>query len=101
MDLSNFSVAELDELRKQIDVEIKRRQQSEKSRLRAEIQRLAAESGLTIEEILGGKISGKKTVAPVYANPEDPSQTWSDRGRKPAWFIAVLAAGKTENDLKL
>jgi len=101
MDLSNLSIAALEDLRKQIDADIKQRQHSEKARLRTEIQRLAAESGLTLEEILGGKVTGKKAIAAVYANPEDPTQTWSGRGRRPAWFIAALGEGKSEDDLKL
>ncbi|WP_299681372.1 H-NS histone family protein [uncultured Roseobacter sp.] len=29
-----------------------------------------------------------------YENPDNPKQTWSGMGRKPAWFIAHLEAGK-------
>ncbi|WP_227272649.1 H-NS histone family protein [Roseobacter weihaiensis] len=34
-----------------------------------------------------------------YKNPDNPKQTWSGMGRKPAWFIAHLAAGKKPEGL--
>ena len=29
-----------------------------------------------------------------YANPADPNQTWTGRGRQPAWVKQALAEGK-------
>lgn len=34
-----------------------------------------------------------------YKNPDNPKQTWSGMGRKPAWFIAQLEAGKKPEGL--
>ena len=32
------------------------------------------------------------------ANPDDPAQTWTGRGRKPNWLVARLKKGaKVEN----
>ncbi|MCK5549998.1 MAG: H-NS histone family protein, partial [Hyphomicrobiaceae bacterium] len=31
-----------------------------------------------------------KSVAPKYANPDDPSQTWTGRGRRPRWLVAKM-----------
>ena len=60
--------------------------------------------GFTIAELTG--FAGKKSrsvkpVAPKYAHPENPSITWSGRGRKPKWFEEALADGKSEDDLKI
>ena len=39
---------------------------------------------------------GRTPKAPAkYANPEDPTQTWSGRGRKPIWVHESLEAGKS------
>lgn len=41
--------------------------------------------------------SGKKTNVvskAKYKNPDNPKQTWSGMGRKPAWLVAHLDAGK-------
>lgn len=106
IDLSGFNLAQLADLKKQIDVEIVRRRESEKQNLRAEIQRLAAAAGLSVEEILAEiseKKSRKSTVTGIaqYANPADNSQTWTGRGRKPQWVIEWLAAGKSLDDLRI
>ncbi len=50
---------------------------------------LAEKHGLTLREVFGGRGKGK-LVAPKYANPDDPSQTWAGRGRKPLWLVAKM-----------
>ena len=34
-------------------------------------------------------------VFPKYRNPNDPSEAWSGRGKKPRWLTAALKAGHT------
>ena len=41
------------------------------------------------------KLAGRK-VAPKYRNPSDNTQTWTGRGRMPAWAAALSEAGKLE-----
>ena len=44
----------------------------------------------------------KKSKVPAkYANPTDPVQTWTGRGRKPAWVNDFLTSGKTLDDLMI
>lgn len=45
-----------------------------------------------------GKTSRPTGEEPRYANPQDPSQTWSGRGRRPGWIQEALASGKTLDD---
>nr|WED69767.1 H-NS histone family protein [Pectobacterium colocasium] len=40
-------------------------------------------------------------MAPKYAHPDNPSLTWSGRGKQPNWFKEALAAGKTQAQLLL
>jgi DNA-binding protein H-NS len=40
-------------------------------------------------------------VEPKFRNPEDPSETWSGRGRQPRWVMAFLAAGRAIDDLRI
>lgn len=42
------------------------------------------------------KTRGKKSPAvskPKYANPENPSDTWTGKGRQPNWYRAAIANG--------
>ena len=34
-------------------------------------------------------------VFPKYCNPEQPSETWSGRGKQPRWLAAALKTGHT------
>ncbi len=36
-----------------------------------------------------------------YQNPDEPSQTWSGRGKTPRWVDALLKNGKTIDDLRI
>ena len=40
-------------------------------------------------------------VAPKYRNPEQPSETWAGRGRKPRWLAAQLKSGKRIEDFRI
>jgi DNA-binding protein H-NS len=40
-------------------------------------------------------------VAPKYRNPGDASQTWTGRGRQPAWVAEALAGGARLEDLAI
>jgi DNA-binding protein H-NS len=38
------------------------------------------------------------TVLPKYQNPDEPSETWSGRGKQPRWLTAALSNGHTIQD---
>lgn len=40
-----------------------------------------------------GRAAGGRKVAPKYANPQNPAQTWSGRGPHPKWVKAHQAKG--------
>lgn len=40
-------------------------------------------------------------AAPVYRNPEQPSQIWSGRGLRPRWLVSQLAAGCSLDEFRV
>jgi DNA-binding protein H-NS len=40
-------------------------------------------------------------VVPKYRNPEQPSETWAGRGKKPRWLAAQLKSGKRIDDFRI
>lgn len=68
----------------------------ERKALKAKIDKLMVGSGFTIFEIYGvaSKKRGKSVSVARYANPDDPTDTWTGRGRKPNWVLAQLKKGK-------
>lgn len=41
------------------------------------------------------------SVVPKYRNPDEPSQTWSGRGKQPRWLVAQLIRGKPISDFRI
>lgn len=94
MDISTLSLAQLKELLTQIPAEIKRREKDEKANLLKELEKLAAERGFSLSDVLDG--GAKKVKAPVsvkYQHPQDASLTWTGRGRQPKWIVEFVANG--------
>lgn len=56
---------------------------------------LSAEMGSRTRAPGRGRAKGE-AAAPRFRNPDDPTQTWSGRGRRPRWFNAHEAAGRLE-----
>lgn len=95
-DLDKLTYAELKDLRDRVDEAMVDAKASEKRSIRAKMEALAAESGFTVAELLGGGRRGAAKGTPAivkYRNPKDPTQTWSGRGRKPNWLVEVEAKG--------
>ena len=44
----------------------------------------------------GGLVEGPR---PKYANPENPAESWSGRGKQPAWVVAAIARGESLESL--
>jgi DNA-binding protein H-NS len=40
-------------------------------------------------------------VSPKYRNPDQPSETWSGRGKRPRWLTAALTAGRTIDEFMI
>jgi DNA-binding protein H-NS len=54
--------------------------------------------------VLKAPVTGRRaypTVSPKYRNPDQPSETWSGRGKQPRWLAAQLRAGKRIDDFKI
>jgi DNA-binding protein H-NS len=65
---------------------------------RRRIEQIAFQTGLTLQELLA-KPREQQTPTSLYVNPDDETQTWSGRGRKPAWLKAWLECGISLEEL--
>lgn len=108
MELSSLNIDQLKDLLKKVPAEIKRRTEEASSAAREvaieKLKAIAREHGYSLEELAGTKKPRKssgtrKPVAPKYANPSNPAETWTGRGRKPLWVQAALNQGKTLESL--
>ncbi len=75
----------------------------ERKALKEKIDKLLKGTGFTIFDIygVGGKKRGKSISVARFANPDDPSDTWTGRGRKPNWVLARLKKGQKLEDFAI
>jgi len=98
--LDDMSREDLLALRKDVDKALAGFEKRQKAAALAAMQKAAQDHGYSLDEVLGAKKAGTKS-APKYANPADPSQTWTGRGRQPNWIKAALAEGKDLSEMAI
>jgi len=96
--VTGASLADLNAARDIIDEAIEAAEAKAIDDVRAEIQRLSASVGRSVEEILSMSNAGKrrKNDAPLvvkFRNTVNPDETWSGRGKRPRWLQDALANG--------
>jgi len=82
----------------ELELQVKRAKASVQDRSRAELREklevMASDHGFRIGDLFGARGGKGRTVAAKYVNPDDPSETWTGRGRKPRWLAAKLKNGE-------
>lgn len=94
IDLDAMSLGDLKKLQSQVNTAIKTYEERQRKTALAELEAKAAEMGFSLSELTGQSGRKAKVNPPKYRNPEDPTQTWSGRGRQPAWIKDALARGE-------
>ncbi len=101
--LDQMTRAELEDLRIDIDKAIVELRKKEKKDALEAAQKAAAEFGFSLDELTGKKAprAGGKTgsAEPKFMNPDNPTQTWTGKGRQPNWFKSAIDAGKNSDDM--
>lgn len=102
IDFNALSLKELKDMQSQIAKAIVSFEDRVKKKALAELHEKARELGFSLEELTGTTAPRKRTPSSAkYANPANPSDTWTGRGRKPRWFAEALAKGKRPEDMAL
>jgi DNA-binding protein H-NS len=67
-------------------------------------QRIQKEKMLLEERLKLLRVSERRAYPPVYPkyrNPNQPSETWTGRGKQPRWLVAQLKSGKRIDDFRI
>jgi DNA-binding protein H-NS len=105
--LDAMSIDEMWQLHEDVIRALSTRLTSEKRELEKRLAQLRLEKGEMlrsdpVNRNLKKGASGQRRqypkVFPKYRNPNDPSETWSGRGKKPRWLTAALKAGHPIED---
>jgi DNA-binding protein H-NS len=110
LDLEKISLDDLWALHEQIGRVLSSRIIAEKDQLEKRLVQL--NSGRVVKSpVLAGLSSVEKKrdhprrsypkVYPKYRNPEEPSETWSGRGKQPRWLVSALKSGKAIADFEI
>ncbi len=98
-DYAQLSLEELNEQETSLLEKLEEVRKAKKQRAKTQLDKLAADAGMTVAELIasaGIKAAAARrgTAKAKYQNPEDPTRTWSGKGRQPQWVKDQLAAGK-------
>lgn len=101
IDLNTLDKEELLQLKNDVEKALKTIDARRKAEAKRAAEQAAREFGFSLDEVYTANAAKGSKGAPKYANPDDPSQTWTGRGRKPNWVISALESGKTMEELAL
>ena len=103
LNLNAMSLDEMWQLHEEISRVLSVKLTSEKRELEKRLEQLRREKETPPQsEPTDGRLKGSPQerrkyprVFPKYRNPNEPSETWSGRGKQPRWLAAALNTGHT------
>ena len=105
INVEKLSLKELIALEAKLAAAIATARQKERAEIKSKVAELAERHGFSVSELFGGLGRGngrKKSVSIAkYANPDDQTDTWTGRGRKPNWLLARLKKGAKLSDFAI
>lgn len=102
-DLENMDLDELRVLQKEVSKAVTSYEERKKAEAREALEEQARQLGFSLSDLTGGTKSKTKRAPapPKYANPENPADTWSGRGRKPRWMEEALKNGHSMEEFEI
>lgn len=105
-DLSHLSVAELKRVISEAESLVETKYVDAIKEGYAQIEKIAQDLNMTLEELITagrsrvgrGHSAPRKPVEARYRNPENPSETWTGRGKPPRWLAAKMVTGAKKED---
>lgn len=98
--LADLSYDKLLVMRNDIEAEILSRGTAEIDALKEKLTAIASAQGLSLADLFN-KRKAKRKSGPKYRNPDNPDETWSGRGKVPAWLQQKLEAGADKKDFTI
>lgn len=108
INLESMSVAELQQLAKDVEKAIDQKKNHEAKTTLEEVKALVTSRGFDLDELMqlaaakrNGGPGAKKVLgkAPVkYRDPSNPENVWSGRGKLPGWMVKAMEGGKKSKE---
>ncbi|MEW9921028.1 H-NS family nucleoid-associated regulatory protein [Marimonas sp. MJW-29] len=112
IDLKSMSAKQLEKHLKDVKKALANVQARDRREAKKAAEKAAAEFGFTLSDLSEGAAAPKKPrktrakaagpkSKPKFANPENPKQTWTGKGRQPNWYRAQIEKGKTPESMAI
>ena len=98
-DLVKMPLDQLWRLHEQVIQLLDRKLQQEARKLQQRLDELGRKFGGTPDDIPQRRPYPK--VKPKFRNPNDPSETWSGRGKQPRWISELLVSGRSLEEFRI
>jgi len=99
VNVDKMSLKDLLELDAKVQRAIGVARDREKSEVKQALAAMAHKRGFSVSELFGGRGRGKSSAK--YVNPDNRTETWTGRGRKPNWLVAKLKKGANMSDFAI
>jgi len=100
VELERMSADDLWKLHVEIGEALAARLTAEKDVLEERLKQLAAKPHAE-RRVATSERRPYPAVLPKFRNPDDPSQTWTGRGKQPRWLTAKLRSGKMVDEFRI
>lgn len=102
INVEKLSLKELIGLEGKLQSAIVEARARERKDIKKKMAELAETHGFSVSELFGDSKASKKSLGVAkYANPENTSDTWTGRGRKPNWLVGRLKKGAKLSDFEI
>ena len=99
--LEKMTLKDLKSLRNKVEKAIRSKHDRERVELRSKMRQMAEQAGFSLSDLFGGKGGKRGPASAKFAHPDDPSLTWSGRGRMPKWLSEKVKAGASPQDFRI
>ncbi len=106
INVDKMSLKELVDLEAKVQKAIAAARDRDRAVLKEKMAEMAKTHGFSVNELFGGvrgakAAKGKSLGVAKFANPDNRSDTWTGRGRKPNWLVDRLKKGAKLNDFAI
>ena len=100
IDLEAMDRDALLQLRKNVDRALQNYERRKRGEALREMEAVAQKHGVALRDLVKGG-TGLSARPPKYRHPENPTLTWSGRGRQPVWYKEAVEAGADPEELRI
>ena len=112
-DLSKMTRKQLEKKLKDVQKALKTLETREKREAKKAAEKAVAKFGFKLSDLAPAakstgdvetprrSVAKKPSSPPKYANPADPSQTWTGKGRQPNWYRAEVENGTAPEAMEI